>query len=164
MWPHDWRNSKWRRGYYEISRHLDGLNVIYLHWLTMIPAWISNHLLSELWDDITYPFRNFNGCTVEVSEWISNVIPHFTEQVYWLTLIPAWISNHLLSEVWDYITYPFQNFNGCTVEVSECVGYCISHFIIGVMLTKSSVRCCNIHMWTISQEILSLICICKLLI
>ena len=44
----------------------------YLHVLTLIPAWISNHTPSKVWDEITYPFLNFNGCTVEVQEWISN--------------------------------------------------------------------------------------------
>ena len=34
-----------------------------------------------MWDEITYPFSNFNGCTVEVWEWISNFIPHFTGHV-----------------------------------------------------------------------------------
>ena len=29
-------------------------------------------------DEITYPFLNFNGCTVAVLEWISNPTPHFT--------------------------------------------------------------------------------------
>ena len=28
---------------------------------------------STLWDQITYPFPNFNGCTVEVWEWTSHV-------------------------------------------------------------------------------------------
>ena len=28
-------------------------------------------------DEITYPFPNYNGCTNEVSEWISYFIPHF---------------------------------------------------------------------------------------
>ena len=31
---------------------------------------------SKVWDEITYPFLNFNGATVEVKEWISNFIPH----------------------------------------------------------------------------------------
>ena len=44
----------------------------YYHGLTLIPAWISNHMSSKVWDEITYPFPNFNGCTVEVWEWISN--------------------------------------------------------------------------------------------
>ena len=38
----------------------------YWHGLTLIPAWISNHLPGKVWDEITYPFLNFNGCTVEV--------------------------------------------------------------------------------------------------
>ena len=38
----------------------------YLHGLTLIPAWISNHTHYNVWDEITYPFLNFNGATVEV--------------------------------------------------------------------------------------------------
>ena len=34
--------------------------------LTLIPAWISNYVPRKVWDEITYPFLNFNGCTVEV--------------------------------------------------------------------------------------------------
>ena len=44
---------------------------------TIIPAWISNHMSSKVCDKITYPFPNFNGCTVEAWVWISNFIPHF---------------------------------------------------------------------------------------
>ena len=36
---------------------------------------------------------------------------------YGLTLIPACVSNYIHHKVWDEITYPFPNFNGCTVEV-----------------------------------------------
>ena len=32
-------------------------------------------------DEITYPFLNFSGATVEVKEWINNFIPHFTRNV-----------------------------------------------------------------------------------
>ena len=32
---------------------------------------------NRVWDEITFPFPNFNGSTVEVWEWISNFIPHF---------------------------------------------------------------------------------------
>ena len=32
----------------------------------------------NVWDEIAYPFPNFNGATVEVWEWISNFIPHLT--------------------------------------------------------------------------------------
>ena len=36
------------------------------HGLTLIPAWISNYMPGKVWGEITYPFLNFNGCTVEV--------------------------------------------------------------------------------------------------
>ena len=36
-----------------------------------------------------------------------------------LALISVWISNHMPSKVWNAITYPFTNFNNCTVEVWE---------------------------------------------
>ena len=59
----------------------------YYHGLTLIPAWISNYIHYKVWDEITYPFINFNGATVEVKEWISNFISHFTVHVptypYW---------------------------------------------------------------------------------
>ena len=29
-------------------------------------------------DEITYPFPNFNGATIEIWEWLSNFIPYFT--------------------------------------------------------------------------------------
>ena len=38
----------------------------YQHGLTLIPAWISNYIHYNVWDEITYPFLNFNGATVEV--------------------------------------------------------------------------------------------------
>ena len=37
-----------------------------------------NYIHYDVWDEITNPFPNFNGYTVEVLEWVSNSIPHFT--------------------------------------------------------------------------------------
>ena len=37
-----------------------------LYGLTSIPAWISNYIHYNVWNEITYPFLNFNGVTVEV--------------------------------------------------------------------------------------------------
>ena len=34
-----------------------------------------------MWDEISYPFPNFNGSTVDIWEWISNFTPHFPEYV-----------------------------------------------------------------------------------
>ena len=39
---------------------------LYLHGLTLIPAWTSNYIHYILWGEITHPFLNFNGATVEV--------------------------------------------------------------------------------------------------
>ena len=55
--------------------------------LTWIPAWISNYIHYKVWDEITYPFPNFNSCTVEVWEWISNFIPCFPGHVI---TYPCW--------------------------------------------------------------------------
>ena len=33
-------------------------------------------MTSKIWDDITYPFTNPNGVTVEVREYIGDFIPH----------------------------------------------------------------------------------------
>ena len=38
----------------------------YLHGLTFIPAWKSNYIHYDVSDEITYPFLNFNGATIEV--------------------------------------------------------------------------------------------------
>ena len=58
------------------------------YWIILIPACLSNHIPSKMWDEITYPFPNFNGATVEVWERISNFIPHF---------------------IMDVITYPYRD-------------------------------------------------------
>ena len=42
------------------------MDPIYYYGSIQIPAWISNYIHYEVWGDITYPFLNFNGCTIEV--------------------------------------------------------------------------------------------------
>ena len=34
--------------------------------LTLIPAWINSYIRYNVWNEITYPFLNFSGATVEV--------------------------------------------------------------------------------------------------
>ena len=58
------------------------------HGLTLIPEWISNH--TPNWGVkllIHSPFPNWNGITIGVWEWITNLIPHFIMDVifcpYW---------------------------------------------------------------------------------
>ena len=63
------------------------LGLFYWQKLSVIPAWISNHMPSKVWDEIIFPLSNFNGCTVDVREWISNFIMQFIMDVlttlYW---------------------------------------------------------------------------------
>ena len=66
----------------------------YEHGLTLIPAWINDHMPGNGWYGITYPFPNFNGCTIELWEWISNFIPHF---VMGMITYPCW---DLSSTIW----------------------------------------------------------------
>ena len=73
----------------ECNCHRAALLLTRFHW---IPPWTSNHMPSREWDEITYPFPNFNGCTVEVWEWIRNFISHL---------------------IMDVITYPWDVFNTC---------------------------------------------------
>ena len=53
----------------------------YKHELTLIPAWISNHMANKVWNKITFPFTIFNDCIIENWVWISNFIPHFIVDV-----------------------------------------------------------------------------------
>ena len=49
-------------------------NIDPIHWriyaalggdvLSLIPAWISNHMPTKVWDETSYLIPNFNGCTV----------------------------------------------------------------------------------------------------
>ena len=64
------------------------------HNLTLIQAWICNHMPGKMCDESAYPFPNFSGCTVEVWEWISNFVPHFilpccqcSESCYYVSFI-----------------------------------------------------------------------------
>ena len=50
---------------------------IYEHGLTLIPAWISNHMPSNAWDKITYPISKLQRCNRWSLEWICYFIPYF---------------------------------------------------------------------------------------
>ena len=45
-----------------------------------------------------------------------------------LTLIRAWLINYIHYDVWDEITYPFQNFSSCTAHVWKWLINFIPHF------------------------------------
>ena len=54
-------------------------DLFYQHVLTLIAAWISNHMLSKVRDEATYLFPNFNfnGTAFEILEWIGCFTTHF---------------------------------------------------------------------------------------
>ena len=45
---------------------------------------------SKALDEITYPFLEFNGCTVEVQEWKGNITKHF---IMGVIIYPRWDSS-----------------------------------------------------------------------
>ena len=51
------------------------------HWhgLILISTWISYHNHYKVWEEITYPFPNFNGCTI-LSLWMNK---QYTHTIYW---------------------------------------------------------------------------------
>ena len=52
----------------------------YRHGLTLFQALISNHVPCKLWCEIIQPFPNFNVCTDDVWEWISDFhTAHYNE-------------------------------------------------------------------------------------
>ena len=56
-------------------------------YVSLLPAWISNHMPNKAWDEILYSFPNVNSCAVEVREWISESMPQLT--MYVITY-PCW--------------------------------------------------------------------------
>ena len=65
------------------------VSVLFCYPGPLLLTWINcNPIIHyKMWDEITYPFPNFNGCTVEVWEWISNIIPHFTGECDYLSML-----------------------------------------------------------------------------
>ena len=57
------------------------LGPLWLIWYNLISAWINHYIHYKVWDEMTYPFVNFNDEAVEILEWISNFIPYFTGHV-----------------------------------------------------------------------------------
>ena len=55
-----------RSGDFPILDQVIAWGPLYEYGLILIPAWISNYIHYKVWGEITYPFLNFNGATVEV--------------------------------------------------------------------------------------------------
>ena len=74
----------------------------------------------KVWDEIDYPFPNFNGATVEVWERINNFTPHLTGC---MVTNPCWVSVGV-SHHWRYkilvASYPIFKSARCHWECSIC--------------------------------------------
>ena len=99
-------------------------DVFYRHGLTLIQVWESNHLLSKLWDGITYPFPNFNGCllwslchfhfvTVSCFIWLVSVnknatnVDNYIHYIFFKLLLIGYEDDELHPAVYlDVITHP----------------------------------------------------------
>ena len=63
---------------------------------------IKNPHYKVIWDEITYPFPNFNGFSIEIWKWISDFTPHFTGHVI---TYPCWNQSlSMLIEVTPWVT------------------------------------------------------------
>ena len=87
----------------------------YKHGLTLIPACISNHKHKKVWCEITHPFPNFNGSTVDILEWISNFIPHFLMDVI---TYPCWDESMLIKRVTGGLAFVLSIYNLCNMIIS----------------------------------------------
>ena len=66
--------------------------------------------------EISFPFQWYEALYEAYNLKIILQIHHHGYYNLWLLLL-TWLSNHMPSKVWDEITYPFLNVNGCSVEV-----------------------------------------------
>ena len=78
--------------YQTTTNHSKVGNHVYISWgplydyeLSLIQAWISNHIYYKVWDEITYPFPNFNSVTIEVGN---------GEEISSHTLLGVWLLIH----------------------------------------------------------------------
>ena len=142
----------------------------YSHGLTLIPAWKSNHTPSNVWGEISYPFPNFNGATVEVWDWMSNFIPQLTAHIiaYW-SVLRLKVTHVNKKGTWWPITktYPVTHQTVCwglshyrswlTWHCSHCISkklhprkslhalHCLNVLITGIQ-PRSLITCChNLH-------------------
>ena len=100
---------------------------------TLVPAWISNYIHYKVWDEITYPFPNFKGATIEVWEWISNFFTHFMMAMitnpfeikvkpYMLNILTRTWQSPVFAITWLSCSCPFLSILIAMVIQSRCVG------------------------------------------
>ena len=113
-----------------------------------MPAWISNHMHIEVWDEITYPFPNFHNADVEVWESVSNFNPHFEIDVHVITWELKLLGLKLVHvskrgpccNMWNVITYPYPRFKSLAKLPSEHLWKITSHNFIWLFLPNHAIH------------------------
>ena len=60
-----------------------------------------------MWDESAHPFPNFNGCTVDVWEWINNFTPHFINGFNHLSMLEIYPAARLRAISLDMLQHEF---------------------------------------------------------
>ena len=90
---------------------IDNITVTYVHWCALFElVWVTGYAY--------------------MSDSPMNMVSH----TFCVTQSTASISNHMPSNVWDEITYPFPNLDGCIIELIEWISYFVSHYTMDVRL------------------------------
>ena len=64
-----------------------------------IIAYLVNYIYCIfVWDEITYPFPNFNGPTIDVCKWTYNFLPVWGQAVTWIFAYCELFSNEETTE------------------------------------------------------------------
>ena len=61
-------------------------------WINLAPTWLSNHIPSDVWDEITYPFLNFNGASLMQMKYhcnVFNLMLHFKASFTLVSKFPS---------------------------------------------------------------------------
>ena len=116
---------------------------------------------SIVWVEITFPFPNFNGSSVEVWEWISNIAPRFLMDLIinpWSILVQGapevWgIDKKSLVTLWDVITHTGTIFNYVWAQLTSQLG----HGWVNIHQSKSLhiINCpCPIYcLWILCEKV-----------
>ena len=94
--------------------------------------WISNPTGNKVWDEIIYPFSNFNGCTIYIWEWISN----FTHGLWWCSYLSVlWLKLNHVSEMGTWLVLLWNLIH----EAKICWGCHWGKRIIAPILTRQNI-------------------------
>ena len=116
-----------------------------------------NHMSSKLRDEITCTFPNFNGCTVEILEWINNFIQYFMMDV---STYPCWMkvssycivreSSDLLISAFIVLIYIYIYIFFCKVSYNAAISFTPLNQVTSTQL-NSTQRCLFPEIYSIDQ-------------